>query len=197
MPSLFKGVRFNSYWYKNDATSVGFTAQKRGEPHSLARLMTHITGATHISPYISLTNSYAVAYGYAAGVTAGAGTIHLPTPTNPGYVYIIDIPDPLPPSVQLFDPVREIGRMTPLPLPHTPYQHEGKPEYLFGIVSAHYRRLLRSYRLTSGGTVDDQPDTPSQHLLTLVYALRDAEILAYDWIPDMYVRDHCTGQNHS
>ena len=190
MPTLFKGVRFDSHWYKNNAkSSGGFTAQKRGDPHTINGMMRHIMGATHISPYISLTVSYAVAYGYAAGVTAGTGTTHLATPTNPGYIYMIDLPDPLPPTLQVFDPIREIGAMTPPPLAHTPYQHEGKAEYLFGIINAHYRPLLLSYRLAYGGTVDIQPHAPSQHLLTLVNALRDAELLVYDWIPSMYISD--------
>ena len=191
MPLLFRGVAFGSHWQIHDATASGFTPHIRGTPHSINMMMMHIVGATPVSPYMSLTSSYAVAYSYAAGVTASTGTVHLPTPANPGYVYFIDIPDPLPPHaphVQLFDPVKEIGAMAPLPPTQVPYQHEGKPEYLLGIVDPRrFHRYMRSYRLGAGGQVTSRPDTPSQHLLTLVCALRDAELLAYDYIPPDYV----------
>ena len=191
MPLLFKGAAFGSYWQIHDATVSGFTPHTRGTLHSINMMMLHIIGATTLSPYMSLTASYAVAHSYAAGVTAGTGTVHLPTPVNPGYVYLVDIPDPLPPHaphVQLFDPVKEIAAMAPQPPTHIPYQHEGKPEYLLGIIDPRrFHRYVQSYRLGAGGRVTSHPDTPSQHLLTLVCALRDSELLAYDCIPDDYV----------
>jgi hypothetical protein len=88
----------------------------------------------------------------------------------------------------IYDPVKEIGTRTPAPPAKIPYQHEGMPDYLFGVIDpTNFSNTLVAYRLASGGRVAPQPDAPTQHLLTLVCALRDAELMAYREIPAKYV----------
>jgi hypothetical protein len=188
MPLLFKGVRAGTHWHTNDATKTGFTAWASTMPHDLDMMMLHISEATVYSPYISLTVSYAVACSYAGSAATGSAA-----PTSPGYVYMVRVPDPLPSDLTLYDPVKEIGTRTPTPPAHIPYQHEGMPEYIFGVIDPrNFSGNLLAYRLGSGGKVMAQPHIPSQHLKTLVCALRDAELLVLKEIPAGYVLHRIT-----
>jgi hypothetical protein len=150
-------------------------------------MMHHINGATIHTPYISLTSSLGVARTYAE-----VGRFGTATPANPGYIYLIDIPDPLPANVRLYDPVKEIANNVPNPPLSIPYQHEGTQDYLLGVVNpAVFKSHLQAYRFTgiSAGKVSFsiQPQVPSLQLLTIVRALRDAETLAFEEIPGNWV----------
>lgn len=159
MARYYKGTGVGTHWQapNNDARHLGFTAQSPGSPN-LDSLRDHIAIGTTLSPYISLTASFAVARDYAV-----RGPVS-PTTNQPAYVYVIDIPDTLPGDVSLVDPVQEIVHSSP-PLPGPrPYHHLGPPITTIG--SAPYLPLL---------------------LKALLYAERDAEVLAVHNIPATYV----------
>jgi hypothetical protein len=155
--------------------------------HSVPLMMHHINGATIHTPYISLTASLGVARTYAE-----VGRFGTATSANPGYVYLIDIPDSLPANVCLYDPVKEIANSVPNPPLSIPYQHEGTQDYLLGVVNpAVFKSHLQAYRFAgvSAGraVVNIHSQAPSQQLLTIVRALRDAEVLALGMIPGNWV----------
>jgi hypothetical protein len=183
MPLLYRGVANGTHWHRNDARVSGFTAHSRGISHSVNIMMMHICQATVFTPYISLTSSLGVACSYAGVASSGMATA-----ASPGYVYTIDIPNPLPPDIQLYDAVHEIATTIPSHLPQTLYQHEGRPEYLLGVADSSFSHHLLSYYFDPAGHLTSQNDAPSQYLRTLVHALRDAELLAYDSIPAKYIK---------
>ena len=50
-------------------------------------------------------------------------------------VHEIEIQEPLPPGLHLLDPVKEVAQMLPPPTSSgPPYQHDGLPDFLLGIV---------------------------------------------------------------
>jgi len=169
MPIFYRGAGVGTYWHEKDARLSGFTPKRPGAVHSIERLMEHIVRADVNSPYISLTRSYGVAYWYAAPF----GRVPA-TESNPGYIYEIEISKPLPPGLQLLDPVKEVAMALPGPLDLISYQHDGHPDFLLKIAPP------------GGGT---RPPNPLVPLETLVRALRDAEILAVGNIPATYVRN--------
>ncbi len=185
MPIFYRGAGIGTYWHTNDARLNGFTPQSPGTMGSLSRLMNHIARGTTNSPFVSMTRSYGVALSYAllAGRT-------YPTPTNPAYVYEIEINDPLPAGLQLFDPAKEVAASVPTPLGLS-YYHDGAPEFLLGVVSpTRMRRFLTApypQPPPRGGT--SRPPNLTIELETLVRALRDAEILAIGTIPAACIRN--------
>lgn len=127
MAIYYKGAGVGTHWHINDARANGFVAQNPALPPTLNRLMHHIARGAVISPYISLTHSYGVAWSYAMS--------SLPTPANPAYIYEIELNAPLPAELDLFDPVKEIVTSAPFPPVATHYHHDGLPEFLLGVVS--------------------------------------------------------------
>jgi hypothetical protein len=181
MPIFYKGAGPGTHWNVNDATVGGVTAHSPSLSHSPDRVVRHIIGGSTFSPYTSLTRSYAVAWDYA--LHAGSLTV-VATKATPGYVYVIDIPDPLPPGLVLFDPVVELGGSLSSPGALVSYQHDGSPQFLIGVVSP---RRHRRYRVgpcvKAPPAPSGPPSAPSPSLETMVCALRDAEILAMGPIP--------------
>lgn len=176
MPTFYRGAPPGSYWHTHDAQLNGFTAKAAGMGPSTDVLIRHIANGITDSPYISLTWSPGVARDYAI---LGSGTVA--TPHTPGYVYVIDIPNPLPSHLQfqLLDPIREIAPELPQFPSFIPYQHEGDQNFLLGVVKpSQFRQHLLSYRLGPSGLEPPQPATSSLPLIALVNALRDAEVLA-------------------
>ena len=159
MARYYKGAGVGTHWQglNNDARRTGFTARRRGYPR-LSDLRDHIVIGTTLSPYISLTASFAVALDYAV-----RGPMS-PTTNQPAYVYVIDIPRPLPSGLTLIDPIEQIATLTPSPPGSLPYHHTGPPITTIG--SAPYLPPL---------------------LKALLYAERDAEVLAVNNIPAAYV----------
>ncbi len=158
MPRYYKGAGVGTHWHAHDARRTGFTAHDPSLPDDINNLRDHIVIGVTLSPYISLTQSYLVARDYAInGPTP-------PTPAQPAYVYVIDIPDQLPANLTLYDPVQ---RIAPLPPPSPglrPYCHHGPPITMPGFFP-YLSPLLQA----------------------LLYAERDAEILAVGTIPANYV----------
>jgi hypothetical protein len=186
MPIFYRGAGVGTWWHENDARLNGFTPKEPGAVHSIDRLMEHIARADVNSPYISLTRSYGVAYWYAVPFSRAPTT-----KTNPGYIYEIELSDPLPPGLQLLDPVKEVAAAAPGPLePMWCYQHDGLPDFLLGVMNpmemGQFLKPLRPQPPSDGGT--SIPRLTIQ-LETLVRALRDAEILAVGNIPATYVRN--------
>ncbi len=153
----------------------------------------HISKGTAISSYISLSRSWAVAWDYA--VFAGSAQ-PLATQGNPGYIYEIDIPDPTPLGLTIIDPVREVARKLPSPMQGMTYKHEGRQEFLLGIVlPRQHGKVLTAPcpqpphsgpgqgPFTGWGGIPSIPPTPSLDLTTMIYSLRDSEVLAHGQIP--------------
>lgn len=186
MPIFYRGAGAGTYWHRNDARLSGFTPQAPGVVPSINRLINHVSRGTVYSPYISLTRSYGVALNYA--VLPGQA---IATRANPGYVYEIEIDEPLPPGLQLLDPVKEVAAVVPSPLSLVPYQHDGRPDFLLGVVNPkRMRRFLTApcpQPPPGGGT--SRPPNLTIELETLVRALRDAEILAVGNIPAACIRN--------
>jgi len=185
MPIFYRGAGVGTYWHENDARLNGFTPKRPGAVHSIERLMEHIARADVNSPYISLTRSYGVAYWYTVlfGRTPA-------TKINPGYVYEIELSHPLPPGLQILDPVKEVAMAAPEPLDLVCYQHDGLPDFLLGVMNpmemGQFLKPLRPKPPPGGGA--PIPRLTIQ-LETLVRALRDAEILAVGNIPATCVRN--------
>ena len=184
---VYRGAGIGSYWYVHNPASRGFTARA---PHTSAtseRLMHHISRGTGNSPFISLTRSYAVARHYAV-----LGSARPPTPNDPAYVYEIEIQFPLPAGLQLLDPVKEVAKILPdLPGQGLPYQHDGLPTFLLGVVAPKNMQQFLAQHAPQPPSSEGSPRPPnlSLELETLVRALRDAEILALGIIPATCVRN--------
>lgn len=158
MPRYYKGAGVGTYWETHDARGIGFFAQAPHLPANIVNLRDHIVIGVTLSPYISLTQSYLVARHYAVN-----GPIP-PAPARPAYVYVIDIPDQQFSSFNFVDPVQRIATLqTPQP-GLRPYRHHGPPIMTTGFL----------------------PYLPPL-LQALLYAERDAEILAMGPIPAGYV----------
>ena len=180
MPTFYRGAGVGTYWHMNDARINGFTPQVPGMSPSIDRLKNHIARGTSASPYVSLTRSYGVALSYAI-----YGSRTLASQNNPGYVYEIDLSDPLPVGLQLLDPVVEIARSVPEPTFSISYQHDGLPNFLLGIVNPRRmgRYLKVPYPQPPGSMGTNRPPNLTIELEAFVRALRDAEILAVGNIP--------------
>lgn len=185
MPIFYRGAGVGTYWHGKDARVYGFTPQSPAMTPGINRLEQHIVRGSVNSPYISLTLSYGVAWGYAV-----MGRI-LATKTNPGYVYDIEINDPLPPGLQLLDPVKEVADAAPTPLQVPSYQHDGPQYFLLGVVDPIGMRpfLTAPYLQPPPGGGTPRPPNLSIELETLIRALRDAEILAVGNIAASCVRN--------
>lgn len=179
MAVFYRGAGVGTYWQFNDARIRGFTPQSPGVTATVDSLMDHIVQGTVTSPFVSLTRSYGVAFDYAKNFGRKR-----PTAANPGHVYRIEINDPPLPGLELWDPIVYLGQYLPTPF-EPPYQHDGLPNFLLGIVAP---VRMKRYRAASyvppppGGGTPRSPNL-SKQLETLVRALRDAEILAVGTIP--------------
>ena len=178
MAVFFRGAGPGSYWDLNDGRQIGFRAQAPQLTATMDRLMNHIAHTTVTSPFVSLSRSYAIAHGYAM-----AGPSGIAVQDQPGYVYEIEIADPMPLGLALLDPIRELAAVLPGPLDRVSYQHDGGASVLLGMVlPKEFQHMLISAYPQPGGT-SGAPVRVTQELVTLVRALRDAEILAVGNIP--------------
>ena len=182
MPIFYRGAGPGSFWDLNDACVSGFRSQAPGIAPGPDRLILHIAKGTVSSPYISLTRSYGVARDYA--INTGVA-VSVATAQNPGYVYEIDLNDPLPLGLVLLDPVREVAKNAPGPLDPISYQHDGPQSFLLGVIDPRTmkRHLSADYVQPPPSTGTRRPPTLTAVLECLVRALRDAEILAVGNIP--------------
>lgn len=187
MPIFYRGAGRGTHWHTNDARTNGFTAQQPGTVGSVYQLMNHIARGTTNSPFISLARSYGVALSYAK-----FGGRAYPTSAHPAYVYQIEINDPPPPGLQLFDPVMDVAATAASPLTSPSYHHDGLPQFLLGVVhpQGRLRRFLRQhYPQPPPGGGTPRPPNLTIELETLVRALRDTELLALGTIPTACVQD--------
>lgn len=186
MPTLFyKGVGVGTYHHPTDLRTTGIMARTAAALNDVA-VKQHIARGTTTSSCISLTKSYGVAQDYAmnAGKTK-------PTAALPAYVYELQVPDA--PGIVLIDPVDFVASRHANPLISPSYHHDGDQNFLG----------LFAYPLASGGALGKAPRPPgmggsgtrppnlSIELETIVFAIRDAEILAHGnisaaWIINRY-----------
>jgi hypothetical protein len=186
MPIFYRGAGPGTYWDSHDARLTGFTSQSPGMSATLNRLMQHVARGTVNSPYVSLTRSFSIAHYYA---TNTGRTVRLATAVNPGFVYEIELNDPLPPGLHLLDPIREVANNSSGPLSAVSYHHDGPRGFLLGVIEPErMKRYLKTNALQpppGGGT--PRPPNLTLELETLVRTLRDAEILALGAIPAVAV----------
>ena len=181
MPTLlYKGVGVGTHHHATNLRLSGIVARTPGALDEIT-VQQHVARGTTTSPCISLTKSYGVAYDYAMNSGFAA-----PTLTNPAHVYELKIPDE--PGFQFIDPVDYIASRHANPLVST-YHHDGDQSFL-GIVA---------YPALSGGVPGTSPRPPgmtgatarppnlSIQLETIVFAIRDAEVLAYGNIPASWI----------
>ena len=182
MPTLlYKGVGTGTFHHPTDLRTTGIMARTAAALSAVA-IEQHIARGTTTSPCISLTKSYGVAKDYA--MNSGLAR---PTPEMPAYVYELQIPDH--PEIQVIDPVCYIASQHTNPLVSPSYHHDGDQNFL-GIVA---------YPLASGGSLGVAPRPPgmggmgtrppnlSIQLEAIVFAIRDAEILAHGNIPAAWI----------
>lgn len=112
----------------------------------------------------------------------------VPNKTNPAYVWEIELTDPLPRGLELLDPVKEVADHVPLPTASLTYAHDGPQTFLLGLIDpTHKNHLLDPTPMPPGSSFQKAPNLTPE-LQTLVFALRDAEILAIGTIPAVCVR---------
>ena len=185
MAVLYRGAGVGTYWHTHDARAFGFAPKTPGALHTTDRLMLHIARGTVDSPYVSLTRSYGIAESY--GVYFGRRS---PSRTTPGYVYEIELSDPLPAGLALFDPVNEVAARARSPVGSVSYHHNGPQGYLLAVVDP--KRFGRNLRAAApqppSRASSSQPPLLTMELETMVRALRDAEILSVGNIPAACVR---------
>ena len=185
MPLFYRGAGVGTYWHTNDARSTGFVPRFPGMPSSANYLIQHIAQGTVSSPYVSLTRSYGVALTYAL-----IGTHAIATASNPGYVYEVEIDNPLPGGPQILDPIIELAAAVPHPLSTISYQHDGFPGFLLGVVDPQRMRrfLMTPYPQPPGASGTSRTPNLTGTLEAFVRVLRDAEILALGTIPTSCIR---------
>jgi hypothetical protein len=176
---FYRGAGVGTYWHTNDARIAGFRPWSPQMTPTVNCLTGHIARGTVASPFISLTRSYRVAEDYAKN----AGR-QRPTSSQPAYVYRIEIDDPPPVNLTLWDPIVYTAHHLPSAFA-VPYQHDGPPNFLLGVVDPVGMKnyLSAPYVQPPPGGGTPRPPTLTIELETLVRALRDAEILAVGTVP--------------
>jgi len=110
VPIFYKGAGPATYWHQNNAIDDGFVSCKPGHIPSDDLMIDHIINGNTNSPYISLTRSFGVALNYAM-----FGEEAMADENDPGYVYEIEIAEPLPDGLVLIDPVKQLAQSLPSP----------------------------------------------------------------------------------
>lgn len=184
MAVFYRGAGVDTYWHQHDARKSGFVARKPGGARDLDAILGHIRLGTTVSPYISMSRSYGVAWSYAKYLG-----LKPPTKRKPGFIYEIHLSDPLPPGLMVLDPVREVINSTTQPTgPGPHYQHDGEQDFLLWVVDskAHAAVIDKPAKSPFGGATV-RPPVLSAELETIVRALRDAELLVVGAIPQTCV----------
>jgi hypothetical protein len=185
LPAFFRGAGIGTHWHKNDARVSGFTATKPHMPHTVDLLMSHVVYGTTDTPYVSLTSSYGIAKEYAINYSP-PGKL---SQNNPAYVYRIDIPQEINNLFILYDPINEIANANQN-LPCNPnYHHDGGGYFLLGVIDPvkNSAELKKSASQPPPEWGTQRPPNLTNHLETMVRALRDAEILAFGTIPKEWI----------
>ena len=191
MPVFYKGAGPGTYWAGKDARTTGFTPHSAGIKPTKDRLVHHIVNGSTFSPYLSFTRSWGVAWDYA--MHAGRSTA-LATQAQPGFVYEIELEDPLPLGFQLLDPLVFLGPLLPAPTGPQTYHHDGLPSTLCELVKpGSSGSPLSALRLSPppGGNGRTTPNI-SDELTLFVRVLRDAEVVGVGNLPS-----GCVVQRHT
>jgi hypothetical protein len=185
MAVLYRGAGVNTWWHRHDARLEGFHAWVPGKETSVIGIAHHIVRGTIVSPYVSLTRSYGIAFSYAT--LCGH---RRPTRKEPAFLYELEI-EASGDDIRLIDPVIEIAASLPAPSQNFSYQHDGGPDYLLGVTAPErYPAILtRPYRQAPPGEGAPRPPLLTVELEAMVRSLRDAEILAVRQIPRFYVQN--------
>ena len=179
MALFYRGAGPGTYWAIQDARLEGFVPRQPGMAPNSTQLMNHIRLGTTTSPYTSLSRSFGVARQYAL-----VGTNGIAESSNPGYVYEVELDDPLPAGLQVLDPIQTIAEVLNSPLSTPSYHHDGDQGFVLGVIDPlNNRHLLTAPIRTPLPGATARPANLSEHLETLLRALRDAEILAVGNIP--------------
>jgi hypothetical protein len=184
MTLFYKGVGCGTYLHGTDLRITGIAPRNPGATFNVSTVMNHIARGTTTSPHISLTKSYGVAEQYARN----ASRIQ-PTVSNPAYVYEIDIPDPPAGMVQVLDPVFFVASHNQNPLSSPSYHHDGTQSFLLGVVEPSVTAIWPPILLRPPGMAGgvSRPPNLSVELETMVFALRDSEVLVVGNLPRAYV----------
>lgn len=186
MAIFYRGAGIVTYWHIHDAGQSGFISRVPKMQPTTDRLMLHIARGTVNSPFISLTRSYGIALNYANFLGR-----EIPTPQRPTYVYEIEINEPVFSGLKLLDPIKEVAPVLPQPLSiNPPYQHDGGPAFLLGIVDPINMRKYLTQHAPQPPDSEGTPRTPNLTIAleTLVRTLRDVELLAEGMIPAACVK---------
>jgi hypothetical protein len=185
MTHFYKGVGVGTYLHLKDLKSIGIAPADPNGLFNCDMAMQHISSGPDHTPCVSVTRSYAVAEGYAR-----TGKFP-PSSGAPGYVYVIDVPKTLPPKIDVVDPVYIVAEECKNPLISPSYHHDGGQKFLIGVVSpSTHRRCLNAHPpRPPGSSVISRPPNLSQHLQTMVFALRDAEALIVGSVPSAWIID--------
>jgi hypothetical protein len=179
---FYRAIGVGTFHHGTDLRTTGMSPRNPGGLYNPSSVIQHIARGAINSPCISLTKSYGVAEDYARNASRA-----LPTPSNPAYVYEIDIPDPPPTPVQVVDPVVFISSHCPSPLTLISYHHDGNQDFLLGVVNPAMASSapVRSPPGLGGGV--KRPPNLTLELEAMVFALRDAEVLVVGNLPQTCV----------
>lgn len=178
MAILYKGAGPGTHWWQNNPQQHGgFRSAPSARGMSPGAAVLHVTAYSHPSPFVSLTASFAVAREYALSGPAGVATR-----ARPGFVYVVDTARA---SVRLRDPIRLIAGAQPSLATVTTClatHHDGGSDLILGVASPrlHGPVLTTPPRRIRGGRNAPQV---TQEFQALVFALRDAEVLAQSVAP--------------
>jgi hypothetical protein len=180
---LYKGAGPGTHWWTSDAqTAGGFVVGQA--PRNVNAIIRHIVNYSWPSPYSSFSASFAAAAAYAVAGPQGKAT-----PSQPGWVYEIDVALATELGARFVDPAREILLLNPyIGAPGTiPTFHDGGQDLILGIADpVVHRKVLVTPPRQPGLTGHVRgPGTPIVHneLRAVIFALRDAEVLATTDVP--------------
>jgi hypothetical protein len=180
---LYKGAGPGTHWWTTDAqTAGGFVVGHA--PRNVNAIVRHIVNYSWPSPYSSFSASFAAAAAYALAGPSGKAT-----PAKPGWVYEIDVALAIELGAHFVDPAREILGQNPLiGAPGTiPTFHDGGQDLILGIAdpAVHRKVLLTPPRQPGPGWQSRTGGPPIVHheLRAVIFALRDAEVLATTDVP--------------
>jgi len=179
---LYKGAGPGTHWSIHDPAKAGGFPTARGVAnlHSLVR---HIVNYSWPSQHTSFSASYAVACDYALLGLSGRAT-----KAAPGVVYEIDTT--LAPGLVLVDPAREILKGNPKLPRYQQTHHDGGQNLIIGIAGGIPTVLAATPRRPTPPSVPAGPESGTGGppvvnlaLRALVFAIRDAEVLARRRVP--------------
>ena len=184
MALFFKGVGVGTFLHGNDPRIIGIPPRAPAILYNAGVAMRHIARGTTVSPCVSLTRSYGVAYMYAR-----EASLTFPSATTPAYVYEVDIPDRLPAGIRLIDPVKAVAATLPSPVTSLSYFHDGDKDFILGVASPSLMatHLNAPVRQPPGSGGAARSAVLTLELETLVRALRDAEVLVVGTVPAAFV----------